>query len=77
MKDKYLPSSPSSPNGQKRATAKLINTAKLKEMLPQRDMCLENQNRAGLSSKEEVQWDREKKNEFWFQHNSPTEIVFH
>lgn len=47
----YLPSSPSSPKGQNRATAKLMNTARLKEMLPQREMCLENQNRHGLSRK--------------------------
>lgn len=47
----YLPSSPSSPKGQNKATAKLMNTARLKEMLPQREMCLENQNRAGLSGK--------------------------
>lgn len=29
----------------------MMNTARLKEMLPQREMCLENQNRGGLSRK--------------------------
>lgn len=29
----------------------MMNTARLKEMLPQREICLENQNRAGLSRK--------------------------
>lgn len=28
-----------------------MNTARLKEMLPQREMCLENQNRGGLPRK--------------------------
>jgi len=28
-----------------------MNTARLKEMLPHREMCLENQNRGGLSRK--------------------------